>query len=60
MRPQENVAAESSMMVPDCERRLESAVMDLQAAVDECEDSEGDLDEKAQELLGAAKELLSA
>lgn len=55
---QENVAAESSMMVPDCERRLESAVADLQAAVDDCEDNSEELGEKGQELLSAAKDLL--
>ena len=33
VRAQENVQAESAMMVPDCRMRLESALADLQAAV---------------------------
>ena len=57
---QENVAAESSMMVPDCQRRLEVAVADLQSTVDECDDGGEELDEQGIALLGAAREILLA
>ena len=57
---QENVAAESSMMVPDCQRRLEVAVADLQSTVDDCDDGGEELDEQGIALLGAAREILLA
>ena len=47
------------MMVPDCQRRLELAVADLQSTVDECDDGgSDDLDEQGIALLGAAREIL--
>ncbi|CAI5457652.1 unnamed protein product [Closterium sp. Yama58-4] len=38
IKQQENVLAESRMMVPDCRKRLESAYYDLQSAVDGAKD----------------------
>ncbi|CAI5475791.1 unnamed protein product [Closterium sp. Yama58-4] len=38
IKQQENVLAESRMMVPDCRKRLETAYLDLQSAVDAAKD----------------------
>ena len=48
------------MMVPDCQRRLEVAVADLQSTVDDCDDGGEELDEQGIALLGAAREILLA
>lgn len=37
--PQENVLAESRMMVPDCHKRLETALADLKATLAELKES---------------------
>ena len=47
------------MMVPDCQRRLESAIADLQAAVDDCDDSGTEFAEEELELVSAARALLN-
>ncbi|CAK9328533.1 unnamed protein product [Citrullus colocynthis] len=47
LKQQENVLAESRMMVPDCHKRLESALADLKGALAELEES---TQEKGQEF----------
>ncbi|OAY67418.1 Tubulin-folding cofactor A [Ananas comosus] len=39
LKQQENVLAESRMMVPDCRRRLEAALADLKAILEEVKES---------------------
>ncbi|PIN22838.1 Beta-tubulin folding cofactor A [Handroanthus impetiginosus] len=39
LKQQENVLAESRMMVPDCHKRLEAALSDLKATLGELEES---------------------
>ncbi|GAB2274181.1 hypothetical protein Dimus_008949 [Dionaea muscipula] len=39
LKQQENVLAESRMMIPDCRKRLESALADLKATLAELEES---------------------
>ncbi|XP_022959143.1 tubulin-folding cofactor A [Cucurbita moschata] len=39
LKQQENVLAESRMMVPDCHKRLEAALADLKGTLDELEKS---------------------
>ncbi|KAK6918679.1 Tubulin binding cofactor A [Dillenia turbinata] len=40
LKQQENVLAESRMMVPDCRKRLEAALADLKGTLGELEESE--------------------
>ncbi|CAO2839162.1 unnamed protein product [Amaranthus hypochondriacus] len=46
LKQQENVLAESRMMIPDCRKRLESALADLKGMLEELEES----NEKGPEL----------
>ncbi|XP_057534353.1 tubulin-folding cofactor A [Amaranthus tricolor] len=46
LKQQENVLAESRMMIPDCRKRLESALADLKGTLAELEES----NEKGPEL----------
>ncbi|KAG6551164.1 hypothetical protein Mapa_007399 [Marchantia paleacea] len=60
IKQQENVLSESKMMVPDCRRRLETAVANLEAALAAVEgDMEGKEDVTvAQELVANVQSLL--
>uniref|UniRef100_A0A2P2JE45 Tubulin-specific chaperone A n=1 Tax=Rhizophora mucronata TaxID=61149 RepID=A0A2P2JE45_RHIMU len=40
LKQQENVLAESRMMIPDCRKRMEAALADLKATLDELEESD--------------------
>ncbi|CAH8385743.1 unnamed protein product [Eruca vesicaria subsp. sativa] len=41
LKQQENVLGESRMMIPDCHKRLESALADLKSTLAELEEKEG-------------------
>mmetsp|Transcript_31327 Transcript_31327/g.99946 ORF Transcript_31327/g.99946 Transcript_31327/m.99946 type:complete len:83 (+) Transcript_31327:422-670(+) len=63
IKQQENVEAESAMMIPDCRQRLETALTDLQSAVAEVEEAAAGEEAAAalaeNEEVKAAKEAVS-
>ncbi|KAL9246850.1 hypothetical protein vseg_020338 [Gypsophila vaccaria] len=60
LKQQENVLAESRMMVPDCRKRLESSLADLKATLAELEESDEkdapEIDEARNMILEVEKE----
>lgn len=60
LKQQENVLAESRMMIPDCHKRLEAAVADLKATLVEFQESnqkEGPEIEEAQSIISQIEQL---
>ena len=56
---QENVLAESRMMIPDCRKRLEAALADLKATVAELDQQDGPEIEEAQTTISQVESLFS-
>eukprot|EP00246_Nothoceros_aenigmaticus_P006672 TRINITY_DN19729_c0_g1_i1.p1 TRINITY_DN19729_c0_g1~~TRINITY_DN19729_c0_g1_i1.p1 ORF type:complete len:118 (+),score=29.68 TRINITY_DN19729_c0_g1_i1:92-445(+) len=63
LKQQENVLAESKMMIPDVKRRLETALSNLQSAIAEALKDEANVEAEevkaAQELIAEAEPLLA-
>ncbi|CAI9109094.1 OLC1v1008844C1 [Oldenlandia corymbosa var. corymbosa] len=60
LKQQENVLAESRMMVPDCHRRLEAALADLKSVLGEVEDpdqAEGAEVDEARKVIAEVEQL---
>ncbi|KAJ4835595.1 hypothetical protein Tsubulata_008889 [Turnera subulata] len=63
LKQQENVLAESRMMIPDCRKRLEAALADLKATLDELLESdqkEGLEIEDAQNTIAEVEQLFQS
>ncbi|EYU42334.1 hypothetical protein ABFS83_14G152000 [Erythranthe nasuta] len=63
LKQQENVLAESRMMVPDCHKRLESALSDLKGTLVELEESgekEGSEIDEARSIIAEVEELFQS
>ncbi|PIN22791.1 Beta-tubulin folding cofactor A [Handroanthus impetiginosus] len=63
LKQQENVLAESRMMVPDCRKRLETALGDLKATLVEVEESgqkEGSEIEDARSVISEVEQMFQS
>uniref|UniRef100_A0A7N0UV98 Tubulin-specific chaperone A n=1 Tax=Kalanchoe fedtschenkoi TaxID=63787 RepID=A0A7N0UV98_KALFE len=62
LKQQENVLAESRMMVPDCRKRLETALADLKGTLAEFEESNEDAPEivEAKEIIAQGDSVFQA
>ncbi|WCJ27692.1 Tubulin-specific chaperone A [Euphorbia peplus] len=63
LKQQENVLAESRMMIPDCRKRLEAALADLKGTLSELEESdqkEGQEIEDAHSTITETEQLFQA
>ncbi|XP_015896483.1 tubulin-folding cofactor A [Ziziphus jujuba] len=57
LKQQENVLAESRMMIPDCRKRLETSIADLKATLAELEESNQNEGPEIEEARSTIEEL---